>query len=119
MRQITKNFSDITAIDTNNLLQVEITVIEHNNPAYCFTVNDLPMKSQMYFDLLDSLHFRCKINNGAVEIAKISINGNEVLPIYQHLADPSTAWITGNWEFVINGPFYLWYHKTTGQGWTA
>lgn len=119
MHPITKNFSDITAIDTNNLLQVEIALIEHNNPTYCFTVNDLSMKSQMYFNLLDSLHFCCKINNGAVEIAKISINGNEVLPKYQHLANPKTNWITGEWSFVIPQPFYPWYHTITGQGWTA
>jgi hypothetical protein len=114
-----KNFSDITAIDTSNQLEVEIELIEHNNPEYTFTVNSLPVRPKMRFDLLDSLNFCCNINNGAVEVAKITINGNEVMPVYQHLADPATCWITNNWTFAISGPFYPWHHQTTGQGWIA
>jgi hypothetical protein len=114
-----KNFSDITAIDTSDQLEVEIELIGHNNAEYTFTVNDLPAKPKMYFDLLDSLNFCCNINNGAVEVAKLIINGHEVLPVYQHLANPATNWITHNWTFTISGPFYPWYHEITGQGWIA
>ena len=114
-----KNFLDITAIDLNNLLEVEIELIEHNSPVYTFTVNNLPATSKMYFGLLDELQFCCTISNGAVEVAKISINGHEVLPIYQHLAKPATNWITTDWEFAVPSPFYSWYHSITGQGWIA
>ena len=114
-----KNFLDITAIDTAKKLVVEIKLVEHNQPVYKFTVNDLPVESTMHFGLLDGLQFCCKINNGAVEVAKITINGNAVLPTYQHLANPATNWITTNWELTIPSPFYIWYHKITGQGWTA
>jgi len=114
-----KNFLDITAIDTCDQLEVEIELIGHNNSEYTFTVNNLPAKHKMYFDLLDDLNFRCNINNGAVEVVKITINGKEILPIYQHLARPATAWITADWEFVVPAPFYAWYHEITGQGWIA
>lgn len=114
-----KNFSDITAIDTKNRLEVKIELIEHNDPMYLFTVNNQPAESVMYFELLDDLHFNCTISNGAIEVAKITINGKEVMPIYQHLAQPATNWITSNWSFKIPRPFYPWYHEITGQGWTA
>jgi len=114
-----KNFLDITAIDISNQLEVEIELIEHNNPKYTFTVNDLPVQPKMYFGLLDNLTLCCKITSGAVEVAGVKINGHDVLPVYQHLADPPTNWITCNWTFEILEPFYPWYHEITGQGWIA
>jgi hypothetical protein len=114
-----KNFSDITAIDINNQLEVQVELIEHDNPDFAFTVNEIPYQSKMYFGLLDQICFSCKISNGAVEVARITINGKEVLPIYQHLAEPATNWIITAWEFAVPAPFYPWYHKITGQGWTA
>jgi len=114
-----KNFSDITVIDIDNQLLVEIELIEHNDPVYSFTVNGLPVQSKMRFGLLDNLNFCCKISNGAVEVAGITVNNIEVLPVYLHLANPPTNWITQNWTFTIPGPFYPWYHEITGQGWTA
>ena len=121
MPQDMKNFSDITAIDTSQLLEIYIELNEHDNPQYNFTVNDIPVASQTvyYVDLLRTIKFNCFISSGAVEVAKITINGLEVMPIYQHLADPATNWITSNWSFKISGPFYPWYHAITGQGWTA
>lgn len=114
-----KNFLDITAIDLNNQLEIKIDLIEHNDPDFVFTVNGIPYRSNMYFGLLDSIHFACEINNGAVEVARITINGREVLPIYLQLANPATNWITSSWSFKIDEPFYPWYHQITGQGWTA
>lgn len=114
-----KNFSDITAIDINNRIEVKINLIEHDDPVYSFSVNNQPAQSIMYFGLLDEFNFRCKISKGAVEVYSISINGNEVLPIYQHLAQPATNWITADWQFILPGPFYPWYHEITGQGWIA
>ena len=119
MYQDMKNFLDITAIDVTGQLEIAIKLIEHNNPKYQFTVNELPVQPKMHFGLLDDLTFCCKIANGAVEVAKITINGHEVMPVYQHLSYPATNWITSNWSFKIPGPFYPWYHAITGQGWTA
>ena len=116
-----KNFLDVTAIDTSQLLAIYIELVEHNNPEYNFTVNDMPVINQTVHrsDLLQTVKFDCSISSGAVEVAKITINGYEVLPVYQNLADPATNWITSNWTFKIPGPFYPWYHEITGQGWTA
>jgi hypothetical protein len=114
-----KNFLDITAIDIDDRLEVEIELIKHNDPDFAFTVNGTPYQSKMYFGLLDQLRFSCKISTGAVEVVQITINGKEVLPIYQHLARPATNWITTDWEFTVPSPFYAWYHEITGQGWTA
>ena len=119
MRQDMKNFSDITAIDLDHQLEVKIDLVEHYKPTYVFTVNDLPVAPVMYFGLLDNLNFRCNISKGIVEILKITINGNEVMPVYQHLSNPATNWITKNWNLSIPGPFYPWYHQITGQGWVA
>lgn len=116
-----KNFLNITAIDTSQLLEIYVELKEHNIPQYNFTVNDTPVINQTVHrvDLLQPIKFGCFISSGAVEVVKITINGHEVLPIYQHLADPATNWITGDWTFKIPGPFYPWYHQITGQGWTA
>ena len=116
-----KNFYEVTVIDIENQLEVVVELREHDNPEYKFTVNDLPMVSRMPFAfcLLAELQFRCTISNGAVEVAKITINGHEVLPVYQHFARPATNWIATDWEFTVPAPFYPWYHEITGQGWTA
>jgi len=116
-----KNFYEVTVINIDNKLEVEVELIEHNDPEYKFTVNGLPVVSgvRFAFCLLEELHFCCKISNGAVEVDRIAINGKEVLPIYQHLANPPTNWITTDWKFAILSPFYPWYHEITGQGWTA
>lgn len=114
-----KTFLDLTDIKTANRLEVVVELIEHDNPNYVFAVNEKQLQPVLYFDLLTDLQFSCKINNGAVEVAKITINGKEVMPIYLHLADPATNWITADWELRIPGPFYPWYHEITGQGWIA
>ena len=121
MHQDMKNFYEITVIDTHNQLEVEIELIAHDNPEYTFTVNNLPVVSKMRFAfcLLDQLQFCCQISRGAVEVAKLTINGYEVLPVYQHLAEPATSWITTDWKFTVPAPFYAWYHNITGQGWIA
>jgi hypothetical protein len=114
-----KNFSEVTAIDTANQLMVSIELIEHDNPVYSFTVNGIPVTDTITLDLLSPIHFKCTVQSGAVDIAKIRINGYEVMPLYQHVANPTTSWVTGAWELQIQQPFYTWYHTITGQGWTA
>lgn len=54
----------------------------------------------------------------AIQISKLSIDGYEILPIYQHKANPPTDYLdfSGIWTIEIPD-FYPWYHETTGQGW--
>jgi len=116
-----ENFYDITVIDTKHKLEVKIELIEHNNPSYEFFVDDVKILPifELKKDLLEPISFKCNVNNGAIEVAKIIINENEVMPLYLHLANPQTSWITNKWQLYIPGPFYPWYHKITGQGWIA
>jgi hypothetical protein len=74
--------------------------------------------------LFNPVNVKCTVldaNAGAVEIKLLSVNGTEVLPKYQHLAEPQTAWINQNgvWEFTTGSPFYPWFHTISGQGWVA
>lgn len=121
MSQDMKNFYELTVIDINNQLEVEIELIEHESPEFQFTVNGLPVVSSMrfYFCLLDSLCFSCSVTRGAIEIANITVNGREIMPLYQHVATPATNWITAEWHLTVPSPFYAWYHQVTGQGWIA
>lgn len=117
-----KNFLEITAIDTANQLAIEIELIEHHDAQFLFFVNETKLdkcRQIVYQDLMQPIKFVCQTNTGAIQIAKLFINGHEVLPRYQHHASPPTNWITGSWKLEIPGPFYPWYHQITGQGWIA
>jgi len=127
MHQDIQTFSDILGIDTQDLLQVRLVIVPHGNIHYRMRLNGHSITEAdtiHTFNLLSSVHLKCRViesNGGAVEIKLLSINGQEVLPKYQHLATPPTAWIdqTGSWEFDIHGPFYPWFHTISGQGWVA
>lgn len=114
-----KNFSDLTGINTNDKLHVDIQLEEHEDAVYVFMVNDSTISSVNYnttLDLFESITLKCFIQKGAVEVKSATVNGFEVLPIYQKLAIPPTNWITTSWEFSIPSPFYVWKHDITGQG---
>lgn len=122
MRHDIQTFLDLTDIDTSKLLQVDVVLIPSKDAVYQFTVNGIQLNSlhsMLHFDLLANLKFNCNISSGHVEVALIKINDREVMPVYLHLANPATNWITTPWEFNIPGPFYPWYHEITGQGWIA
>lgn len=122
MPQDTKNFLDITAIDTANQLWVAIELAVHDHAVYSFHVNGIPLRSTtgvICVDLLSTIEFDCQVQTGAVEIVRIAINGKEVMPIYLNQSNPPTSWVTDTWTLAIPGPFYTWYHKITGQGWIA
>ena len=122
MPQGTKNFLDITAIDTADQLQVAIELAVHDRAVYNFFVNGIPVRSKnsvICVDLLSTIQFDCGVKTGAVEVVQIAINGQQVMPIYLYQANPPTSWITDKWALTIPAPFYTWYHRTTGQGWIA
>ena len=46
------------------------------------------------------------------------INDYEIIPKYQHHANPPVDYIDTNDEWTLTIPnFYQWYHVITGQGW--
>lgn len=119
MYQDIKNFYNLTDIETANQLLVHIQLQTHDNATYKFTVNGLLVADSICVDLLDPLCFKCCVDRGAVEITKITINGHEIMPLYLHVAEPATNWVTDQWQLHIPVPFYPWYHQVTGQGWIA
>ena len=114
-----KNFSEVADINTANQLAIQIELAEHDDPVYSFTINGIENVGILYIDLLSPIHFKCTVESGAVDIVKITVNGHEVMPLYQHVADPVTSWVTAGWQLQIQQPFYTWYHQITGQGWIA
>ena len=127
MHQDIKTFSDILDIDTQDQLQLHLVIESHGNIHYRMRLNGhliSDANTTYTVGLFSTVNLKCTVfetNGGAVEIKLLAINGQEVLPKYQHLAQPSTAWIDqeGTWEFVIDQPFYPWFHKISGQGWLA
>jgi len=118
-----KNFSELTDINTHDQLTVNVELSTNKDAVYTFKVNGKLLDQQIQtlkLDLLDKIELRCKVVQGSVEIKRIDINGFEVLPLYQHLAIPQTAWIDQeDWNFVIDIPFYEWKHRISGGGWVA
>ncbi len=120
-------FSEALDINTQDQLQVQLIVEAHGDIHYRMRLNGhlISDPDTVYtLDLFSPIHLKCTViepNAGALEIKLLSVNGTEVLPKYQHLATPQTAWInqTGTWEFNIPGAFYPRFHKISGQGWVA
>lgn len=124
-----KNFSDITDIETVGALAVELEYQLHGRCVACVQLNGQDIgssKSLVMVNLLDPITLKINLlefNEGTsgLEIIKFAVNGLEVLPKYQHLANKSTNYIDfyDKWCMEIPTPFYVWYHKITGQGWIA
>lgn len=56
----------------------------------------------------------------AVNVVSLKIDNYEILPNYQHLANPPTNYIDFNSVWTLKIPnFYPWLHDVTGQGWVA
>jgi hypothetical protein len=120
------NFSDLTAINTANKLEVTINLDIRGEVDYVFTINRKSIEHVQYFDLLESLSFECRVDNlvaghSGINIQLIAVNGHQVLPLYQHIANPKTGYIdqVGIWRLDIPSPFYTWYHQLTGRVWIA
>lgn len=119
-----KNFLDLQA--TSPLLAISISLKIHGTVKYFASINrhlfqdrldiTLPLHSEIYF-VVQLQEF----NEGTsgIEIENFTVNGLEVLPKYQHYAEPKTNYIDklGLWRLEIPHPFYAWHHSATGQGW--
>jgi len=118
MHQDIKNFSQIMDISTTEKLVVKIILCLHNNPNYKVKINNKEVNQIAHFDLNEELNFCINVLSGAVEIKKLLINGNEILPLYMHVAEPPTHWIENclQWELKIPKHFYAWYQELTGHG---
>lgn len=126
MPQDIQSFSDVTAIDTRNQLEVELRIRKHGH-----TVSDITLNSTQvhwaqyvgYWDLFDAINLQVDLTEftegvSGVEIEYFGVNGLEVLPKYQHLASNSACYIDklGIWKMDVPSNFYAWYHAISGQG---
>lgn len=128
MHQDTLTFSDLLDIDTSDQLVVELGLTHHGHVEYRCRINGhliLDTDTVWRFDLQSTVHLHVLVTDvdpgSALEISKLTVNGLEVLPKYQHMAQPAGVWINqiGAWDLHIPGPFYTWYHEISGQGWIA
>jgi hypothetical protein len=122
-----KTFSD--TLDINPKLEVTITVQIHGyisgrvdfNGVRCYAG-----ANHFQIGLLDNLELVSVIDkyvegSSAIEITEFTVNGYNVIPLYQHHSSSGNAyhdWV-GKWQMDIPGPFYPWYHTVSGQGWVA
>ena len=127
MHQDIKTFSEVLDIKTQDQLQVQLVIAVHGDIHYRMRLNGhliSDLDTVYSVDLFSPINLKCSVidaNGGAVEIKLLSVNGTELLPKYQHLANPQTAWIdrAGTWEFNVHNSFYPWFHEISGQGWVA
>jgi len=129
MYQDIKTFSDITAIETVHALTVELEYKIHGHCLAYVMLNDYRIvhtNAKISVNLFDPITLRINLlefeeGSSGVEILKLTVNGLEVLPKYQHLANRSTNYIDfyDQWVLEIPSPFYVWYHQISGQGWIA
>jgi hypothetical protein len=125
----TQNFSDITAIETIHALTIEFEFKRHGHCIPHIQLNEWGIEQDtgtISVNLFDPITLRINLfdfNEGTsgLEIVKFNVNGLEVLPKYQHLANKPTNYIDfyEPWYLHIPAPFYAWYHEITGQGWIA
>lgn len=127
MHQDIRTFSEVLDIDTADQLHVQLVIAVHGDIHYRMRLNGhliSESNTKYTMDLFSPINLKCTVIDacgGAVEIKLLAVNGTEVLPRYQHLANPPTAWINqlGIWEFGVHEPFYPWFHRISGQGWIA
>lgn len=129
MHQDIQSFSDLTDIDTSELLEVRVVLKMHGDVKFVFTINSDEFTELSFtkkYPIGTQLTFGCQLIDftsgaGAIEIQSITVNDREVLPIYLHRGTPPASYFDfpDPWVFVIDQPFYPWYHEITGQGWIA
>jgi hypothetical protein len=130
MHRDTKTFSDITDIETVGALSVKFEFKKHGHVIPYICLNDKwhidGGPGEIPVSLFDPITLRINLlefdeGTSGLEIVHFSINGLEILPKYQHLANKSTNYIDfyDEWLLIIPAPFYPWYHQISGQGWIA
>lgn len=115
-----------TIIQDDRCLRINIELKSHGQVAYRATVNGQKFKDSIetrghIFSPIDFTIDLTEFTEGSsgVEVVKFTVNELEVLPLYQHLANPPTNYIDslGRWTMHIPNPFFQWYHTISGQGW--
>jgi hypothetical protein len=120
-----KNFSELLATEPH--LTVVLKLKRHGEAFWYGEINGKAIQTYTTyreFGLHDPISIYLKLTTlkgqGGLEIESLTVNGHEVMPKYQHMANNSTSYLSienEEWELKIDNPFYQWYHQVTGQGW--
>ena len=126
-----KNFSELTAIKPTLAVNVKLTVTPigkipcliklGKKILYEDTIKEV-QTFEATLPLTDPINLNIQIyrHHPDAVVLNLSIDGYEILPKYQHLANPPTEYIDFNEVWTLKIPnFYPWYHEITGQGWIA
>jgi hypothetical protein len=126
MRQDIKTFSDLTTIKTTRKLNVHIKLRKHGRTVSKVRLNGFAIfvdELSMELDLLDQVKLEIELTDfdegtSGIEVEVFTVNGNEVLPKFQHLTSSGNNYIDelGLWTLEIPAPFYPWHHTISGQG---
>lgn len=130
MHQDIQNFSDLTAIDTVQVLTIELRYKVHGHCLATICVNDIwyaeSGRATITANLFDPISLSVDLvefreGDSGIELEYFGINGLEILPKYQQLANKPTNYIDfyEQWRLDIPAPFYAWYHQISWQGWIA
>jgi len=124
-----KNFYEATVIRPTLTIPIKLILDPIGSVPCWVKING----ATVYEDTISAVEEICQDIplNGAIDISvqihrqhpdavKISlvIDSNDILPLYQQLANPPTCYLDSNaiWTFSIPN-FYPWLHEITGQGW--
>lgn len=128
-----KNFSEATDIKWNEMstLVIKLEPVGKNIPCRVMlnqeeTLLDTVINETVIINepirLLQLVDIKIKIEREHPQaiIVSMYIDGHEVLPQYQHRAEPPTNYIDSNigWRITIDN-FYQWLHEQEGHGWIA
>ena len=124
-----KNFYEATVIKPSLTIKVRLTLDPIGSLPCVVKINGITVHEDIIRNTKEIIQ-NIPLNN-AVDISikvyrhhpdalqvSLTIDDHDILPIYQHLANPPTNYLdfNGEWTFSI-ADFYPWYHEITGQGW--
>lgn len=134
-----KNFYEATVTRPTMMMEVCLELTPVNGPVVCVvklnnnTIGHDGSSDQLTITEKTKLHSQVplidpievsvqlinRVHPDALE-ASLVIDSYNILPNYQHLANPPTCYLDTNniWQFKIEN-FYTWLHDVTGQGWIA
>jgi len=126
-----KNFSELTDIKSTLTIRIKFTVTPVGSLPCLVKLGskilyeDIIKKTQIFdveLPLTDPIDLTVQIyrHHPDAVILNLSVDDHEILPKYQHLANPPTHYLDFNQSWTLKIPnFYPWYHEITGQGWVA
>ena len=128
-----KNFSEATDTKWNltATLTIKLEPVSENIPCrvtinqeetlLAKTINEPTIITEtIRLEQLVDIRIKIEREHPQAIVVSMDIDGHEILPLHQHLAEPPTNYIDFEygWRITINN-FYQWLHEQEGHGWIA